>query len=91
MHLLFGTQESEGFLVKDSLLLKLSIRHPTYHQKCRDMQVYVDSLQLKIVNLKQQLRVSTVHTITRQLNHCIVVTYFPTESPERRKVKLTNK
>ena len=29
-------QTNDGFLVKDTLLLKFGIRHPTYHQKCRD-------------------------------------------------------
>lgn len=29
-------QETKGFLVKDTLLLKFGVRHPTFHQKCRD-------------------------------------------------------
>lgn len=31
--------------MEDTILLKLSIRHPTYHQKCLDMQSYINELK----------------------------------------------
>ena len=45
---------TEGFLVKDTLFLKFSIRHPTYHQKCRDYGLYVNDLKHKIMALKDR-------------------------------------
>jgi hypothetical protein len=48
--------ENEGYLVKNTLLLKFSLRHPTYHQKCRDLVMYVNDLKHKNMALKYQLR-----------------------------------
>ena len=49
---------SGNFLVNDTLLLKLSIRQPTFHQQCKDMQLYIDALEKKLASLNQQLKVS---------------------------------
>ncbi|XP_019853986.1 PREDICTED: uncharacterized protein LOC109583188 [Amphimedon queenslandica] len=46
--------ESEGYLVHDTLVLKFSINHPTYFDKCRDLMLHVNDLKHKIMSLKHQ-------------------------------------
>ncbi|XP_025411276.1 E3 ubiquitin-protein ligase TRIM37-like isoform X2 [Sipha flava] len=38
---------TEGFLLRNSLILKFSVRPPTYYQKCREQQWYLSKLELE--------------------------------------------
>jgi len=55
---------SEGYLSSDSLVLKFQVRPPTFYQKCRDQEWYIQQLtglsaqyQAQIAELKSQLPV----------------------------------
>ncbi|KAL5233216.1 hypothetical protein ACI65C_000626 [Semiaphis heraclei] len=45
---------NEGFLQQDTLILKFSVRPPTYYQKCREQQWYLSKLELERSVLLQQ-------------------------------------
>ncbi|VVC25902.1 Hypothetical protein CINCED_3A003233 [Cinara cedri] len=45
----------EGFLQQDSLILKFSVRPPTYYQKCRELQWYISKLELERSACLQQI------------------------------------
>lgn len=48
---------SEGYhnLERDTLVLRFQVRSPTYHQKCRDQQWYIQNLELQQQNLVAQI------------------------------------
>ena len=87
LHPLLYIQRSGEFLVNDTLLLKLSIRQPTFHQRCKDMQLYINGLEKKMVSLNQQLKVSIYFLLS---NDNTTIDCFYTESTKRRKVKFAN-
>ncbi|XP_050534361.1 E3 ubiquitin-protein ligase TRIM37-like isoform X2 [Daktulosphaira vitifoliae] len=45
--------ENEGFLIQNTLILKFSVRPPTYYQKCREQQWYLSRLELENSVLSQ--------------------------------------
>lgn len=66
---------SEGYLVKDVLILRFQVRSPTFFQKSRDQQWYIQQLengQRNLINQNNELREKLQIELSRQHSNSVL-------------------
>lgn len=65
--------EENGFLRENTVILKFSVRAPTYHQKCKDLCSYIDTVENERDALRTQLQNSKSQvTVLKSENKALI-------------------
>ncbi|XP_069134744.1 E3 ubiquitin-protein ligase TRIM37-like [Argopecten irradians] len=59
---------SEGYLESDTLILRFQVRPPTFYQKCRDQQWYINQLESAQAQTTEQINHLKQHILLMEMS-----------------------